>query len=89
VIHHEGQSSGQVIAARHIRFNSSKVAYFAKHHGALTGQVLRLFLLSTFVFQLCEEAAKFAWGHKRTLRRERLRAYWQVLRSGLTQRGEA
>jgi len=88
VVHHEGQSSIQVVPARHIYFQSSKVLYFRKHHGAFAGEVLRLFLLATYVYQLCLEALKWAIGHKRLLRRERIAAYVRVLRSGLQARGE-
>lgn len=83
VVHHEGRSSEQVVPARHIHFQSSKVRFFRKHHGTVAGELLRLFLLGTYVFQLSEEGAKWLLGHKRRLRAERVRAYWQVLRSGL------
>lgn len=88
VVHHEGQSSSQVVPARHIYFNSSKVYYFRKYHGPVAGECLRWFLLATFVFQLVLEAAKWVVGHKRALRRERVAAYVRVLRSGLRVRGE-
>jgi N-acetylglucosaminyl-diphospho-decaprenol L-rhamnosyltransferase len=83
VIHHEGQSSEQVVAARHIYFQSSKVRYFRKHHGAVQGEFVRLFLLATYLFQAGREGLKWLLGHKRPLRAERVKAYWQVLRSGL------
>ncbi len=83
VIHYGGKSSDQVAAQRHIYFQTSKVRYFRKHHGALTAGVLRVALLTMYAGQLALEAAKGALGHKRALRRERVRAYWQVLRSGL------
>jgi GT2 family glycosyltransferase len=83
VVHHEGKSSEQVVPARHIHFQSSKVRYFDKHHGAFQGQALRWFLLATYVFQLAREGLKWLVGHKRPLRIERLRAYHQVLKSGL------
>lgn len=88
IIHHEAQSSGQVVAARHIYFHSSKVYYFHKHHGAIRGEVVRWFLLATFAYQLVLESAKWLLGHKRALRRERIAAYWRVLRSGLRTRDE-
>ncbi|MBN1660882.1 MAG: glycosyltransferase family 2 protein [Anaerolineae bacterium] len=87
VIHHEGKSSEQVIAARHIHFQSSKVHYFRKHYGRLQASFLRAFLLSTYVYQLLREGGKWLVGHKRPLRAERVRAYRQVLRSRL--RGNA
>jgi GT2 family glycosyltransferase len=83
VIHYGGKSSDQVAAQRHIYFQTSKVRYFRKHHGALTAGVLRVALLAMYAGQLVLEAAKGVLGHKRALRRERVRAYWQVLRSGL------
>jgi N-acetylglucosaminyl-diphospho-decaprenol L-rhamnosyltransferase len=83
VIHHEGKSSEQVVAARHIHFQSSKVRYFRKHHGRLQAEALRWFLLATYAYQCLREGAKWLMGHKRPLRAGRLRAYRQVLRSGL------
>ena len=83
VRHHEAQSSAQVPAATHIRFNSSKVRYFRKYHGALAGEGLRWYLLGHFAFQLGLEWLKGAAGNQRELRRARVAAYRDVLRSGL------
>ena len=83
VMHHEGKSSEQVVPARHIRFQTSKVRYFRKHYGSLQAEALRWFLLATYVYQLAREGLKWLVGHKRALRAERIRAYRQVLRSGL------
>lgn len=89
IVHYEGQSSGQVVAVRHIHFETSKVLYFRKHHGALQAETLRVFLLATYLFRLTEEGFKWLLGHKRPLRRARLRAYRQVLASRLRPRGVA
>ena len=83
IIHAEARSSAQVPAATHIRFNTSKVRYVRKYHGALAAGVLRWWLLAQFAAQLVIEAAKGALGHKRALRQERVAAYRAVLRSGL------
>ncbi len=83
VIHHEGKSSEQVVAARHIYFQTSKVRYFGKYHGRIVAETLRLFLLVNYVWQLGLEGIKWLVGHKRPLRAERVAAYRQVLRSGL------
>jgi GT2 family glycosyltransferase len=88
VMHYEGQSSIQVVPARHIYFQGSKVFYFRKHHGVLASQALRFFLLATYVYQLCLEVLKWLVGHKRSLRRERAAAYLRILRTGLRARGE-
>lgn len=83
MIHHGAQSSEQVKPFQHIQFQRSKVRYFRKHHGAWKAEALRLFLLATYVYQLLEEAFKWLVGHKRPLRASRVKACWQVLRSGL------
>jgi hypothetical protein len=59
------------------------VLFFRKHHGYWNGETLRLFLLATYLWQTILEALKWLVGHKRPLRRQRVVAYWQVLRSGL------
>ena len=83
VIHYEGRSTEQVVAQRHIYFQTSKVRYYRKWHGPGMAETLRLFLLATYVWQMVEEGAKWLLGHKRAMRRERMRAYAQVLRSRL------
>lgn len=90
VTHYEGKSSEQVVAARHIRFFTSRVRYVRKHHGRLAAALVRSFLLLTFVYQWVEEAVKWLVGWflpsqrpKRAMRRARMAAYGQVLRSRL------
>jgi N-acetylglucosaminyl-diphospho-decaprenol L-rhamnosyltransferase len=83
VVHHEARSSDQVIAAKHIHFQSSKVQYARKHFGPAQAEVLRLFLLATYVLQWFEEGLKRLIGHKRALRAQRMAVYQRVLRSGL------
>ena len=83
IIHHEGKSSEQAVPARHINFQRSKIRYTAKYHGRGTAGVLRCYLLATYAGQLGLELSKGILGHKRTLRWQRAKAYWQVLRSGL------
>jgi hypothetical protein len=80
VIHYEGQSSKQVVAARILRFQRSKIRYAEKWLGRKWAVAARLFLWATFAFQWLEETAKWLIGHKRPLRRERMTAYRQVLR---------
>lgn len=87
VIHHEGKSSEQVTAERHIYFQRSKLRYFYDYHGRLAGGLLRAFLLLSYAWQLVLEAVKGAVGHKRSLRRQRITAYWRVLTSGLPPAG--
>jgi N-acetylglucosaminyl-diphospho-decaprenol L-rhamnosyltransferase len=83
VIHYGGQSSAQAGAYTYIQFNRSKVHYFRKHHGALLATMLRLFLLSMFLWQGAIETVKWIIRHKPEVRRHRIVTYWQVIRSGL------
>jgi len=84
VVHYGAQSSEQVKPFQHIQFQRSKIRYFRKHHGPWQAELLRLFILCTYVYQLIVEALKWLVGHKRPLRAARVKAYWQVLRSRLT-----
>ena len=81
ITHFEGKSSEQVFADRTIRFQRSKIRYTRKYFGVGWAVALRIFLWCTFAFQWAEETAKWLIGHRRTLRRERMTAYGQVLRS--------
>ena len=83
VIHHGGQSSEQVKSFQHIQFQRSKIRYFRKHHGSWQAEVLRLFILVTYLYQLIVEALKWLVGHKRPLRAAQVKSYWQVLESRL------
>jgi N-acetylglucosaminyl-diphospho-decaprenol L-rhamnosyltransferase len=83
VIHYVGQSSDQVVAARHLYFQTSKVHYFRKHHGRFKAALIRIFLLASYLWQIVLESIKGLLGSKRSLRRERMKVYWQVVRSGL------
>lgn len=87
IIHHVGKSSEQAIIRRHIDFNRAKLRYFRKYHGRTQASLLRLWLLLNYSIQLALEAGKGLIGHKRELRRQRVRAYWSVLRSGLRPAG--
>ncbi len=83
ITHHGGKSSEQAAAFKQIHFQTSKLRYFRKHHGMAQYLILRAILLLQFGWQLCLESLKGALGHKRDLRAQRVRVYWQVLRTGL------
>ncbi len=83
IIHYEGQSSGQVSARRMLLFNTSKVRYFAKHHGPVSAALVRAGLLMQFTWQLALESLKWLLNSQRPMRTTRINAYWAVLRSGL------
>jgi hypothetical protein len=78
--HYEDASSGQVVGLRHVRFNTNKLRYTAKWHGAGWAALLRLWLLVLFGVEWLKEGAKWLMGHKRPLRAQRLREYGLLLR---------
>jgi N-acetylglucosaminyl-diphospho-decaprenol L-rhamnosyltransferase len=83
VVHYEGKSSEQVVAQRHIYFQQSKIRYFMDYHGSFAALTLRFFLLLNYAWQLVIEVLKGLLGSKRSMRRQRIAAYWQVLKTGL------
>lgn len=83
VMHYEGRSSSQVVASRHIYFNSSKVRYYRKYFGRFWAELLRRYLLLEFRWQLFVERFKYMLRHKRDLRRARIDVYEAVLDSQL------
>ncbi len=87
VVHHVGKSSEQAVTARHINFQRAKLRYFRKYHGRAAAAALRLFLLANYGWQLLLEAAKGVLGSQPELRRQRVRTYRDVLRSGLRPAG--
>lgn len=87
VIHHVGKSSEQAVTVRHINFNRAKLRYFRKYHGRYLAAALRVFLLAGYAWQMMLEALKGLLGSKPTLRRQRIRAYSEVLKSGLRPAG--
>ena len=87
IIHHIGKSSEQAVTDRHINFQRAKLRYFRKFHGRWKATLLRMLLLFIYSWQIAMEALKGLLGHRRPLRWQRIRSYWQVLRSGLRPAG--
>lgn len=83
VVHHTGKSSEQAVTARHINFQQAKLRYARKYHGAGRATLLRVYLLAGYAGQLVVEAGKGLVGHRRDLRWQRVRSYYEILRSGL------
>lgn len=83
IIHHEGRSSEQVPAARHIHFQRSKLLLAQIWYGRKFAALLRGFLLLCYLWELLIESSKYLLRHRRDLRRQRMRVYAQVLADGL------
>lgn len=83
VIHFEGRSSDQAVAARHLHFNTSKVRYWRKWFGVRWSEALRRYLLLEYRGQIVVERTKWLLGHKRAMRAQRIEVYRQVIQSRL------
>ncbi|GAB4190755.1 MAG: glycosyltransferase family 2 protein [Roseiflexaceae bacterium] len=81
IIHHEGQSSGQVPAWRLVQFQRSRLRDARITYGPRFATALRLFLLVAYAAELAVEAAKWLLGHKRPLRAARAQTYAALLRA--------
>ena len=81
IIHHEGKSSEQVTAERHIYFQSSKIRYTRIYHGHFIAFLLRHWIRLQYYSQILIESGKWLLGSKRELRHSRITAYRKVIRS--------
>lgn len=86
VTHYEGKSSEQAGVPTHVRFSRSKIRYFQKHHGFVAAKAVHGWLVANYLYEWTVEAAKWLLGHKRELRRARVRTYGAVLRNLCTPR---
>lgn len=89
IIHHEGQSSSQVPVAQHMHFQQSKLRLARLLYGRRFALVVRIFVLACYGWELASESIKFALGHRRPLRRQRIGVYATLLRSGLRSERQA
>jgi GT2 family glycosyltransferase len=80
VLHFEGRSSEQVVCARHLRFMRSRVRYVRRFMGPVASNVVRFAVRLMYVVEWGIETLKWAVGHRRELRRERMGCYARVLR---------
>jgi GT2 family glycosyltransferase len=83
IIHHGGKSTEQAGTRKFIYFQQSKLHYYKKFHGLGFALILRFLMLLNYIWQIMVEGIKALLGSKRTMRRQRISLYWQVLRSGL------
>jgi GT2 family glycosyltransferase len=80
IIHHEGKSSEQAVARRHVNFSRSKLLLARSWYGWRFAALLRTFLRLGFAYELAVEWLKLRLGHRPDLRRQRIGVYLQVLR---------
>lgn len=79
IIHHEGKSSEQAIARRHLNFQQSRLLLARIWYGWPFAALLRAFTRLGYLGELAIEAAKLLLGHRRDLRLQRISVYWQVI----------
>ncbi len=83
VTHLGGRSTDQDLGRRHLVFQSSRIQYARRHCGPGVAAVLRAWLWAWSAIQWLEEGAKYLLGHRRELRRRRMRDLSLALRAGL------
>jgi N-acetylglucosaminyl-diphospho-decaprenol L-rhamnosyltransferase len=83
VVHLEGASSRQDLAARDRLFQASKLRYARKWHGRWIARALRTYLVIEYVARAAEESLKLALGSQVPRRRARLRTIGSGLRATL------
>ena len=81
IIHHEGKSSEQVVAERHIYFQTSKIRYTRIYYGHVVVFILYHWIRLQYISQILFEGVKWLLGHKQELRSSRIAAYKRVLQS--------
>jgi GT2 family glycosyltransferase len=81
VVHHEGRSSEQVPAGRHIHFHTSRLRLAQMWYGCGFAAVLRGFLLACYGWELAVESGKHLLHHRRALRRQRIGVYIRVMQA--------
>lgn len=81
IVHHEGRSSGQVVAARHVRFHRSRLRYCLKYDGRAAALIVRAGLSVEFALEILVEGLKWMLRNKPELRAARMKAYWAVMHS--------
>ncbi len=74
---------------RQINFDTSKVMLYETLHGKASARALRGFLLGSYLVRASVEAGKGLLGHKRSLRKERVRLYLRAFKSGLRDQSES
>lgn len=88
VVHYESASASQDVVRRQLDFDTSRVRLTRRMFGPWTAQKVRTGLLLGYNLFLAREAAKWALGHQRPLRRARIALYTRGLRSRLRDGGE-
>ena len=79
ITHYGGASSEQVPTRRQWHFDRSKLRYARQYQGLALAGLLFILLRLGYILRAALEACKWLLGHKRPLRRARLRAYRQLL----------
>jgi GT2 family glycosyltransferase len=79
IIHHEGKSSEQVLARRHIHFQRSKLRLARLWYGPRFALLLWALLQVGYLWEVVVESAKYLLGHRRPLRRQRIGVYLHVV----------
>jgi N-acetylglucosaminyl-diphospho-decaprenol L-rhamnosyltransferase len=83
IMHYEGASTSQDVPTRQRDFDQSRVQLMERMYGRGYARVVRYALLSGYAAYIARDGLKWLAGHRRELRRKRMRLYAELIRSGL------
>jgi N-acetylglucosaminyl-diphospho-decaprenol L-rhamnosyltransferase len=84
IVHHEGASSSQNTLQRQIAFDRSRVELQRRIFGPFTATVCATGIKAGYMIDLLIESSKFLLGHRRCLRKQRVKEAITLLGSPLT-----
>ena len=84
IVHHEGASSSQNTLRRQLAFDRSRVELQRRMYGPDTATICAAGIKASYMVDLLIESAKLVLGHRRGLRRQRIRDLTTLLGSQLS-----
>lgn len=87
IVHHESASASQDLPRRLREFNDSRIQLTERLYGSGWARVIAAGIRVDYAIRLLRESAKWLLGHRRDLRRARMRFYADALRRSPQRRG--
>ncbi|MCO5176043.1 MAG: glycosyltransferase family 2 protein [Thermomicrobiales bacterium] len=87
IVHHESASASQDLPRRLREFDDSRIQLTERLFGATWARLVSIGIRTDYAIRLLRESAKWLLGHRRDLRRARMRFYADALRRGPQRRG--
>lgn len=85
IVHHEAASTSQNIGRRQLAFDRSRVQLQRRIYGNTTANIVAAGIQAGYFLQVLMELLKLTAGHRRDVRKQRIREYLRLMRAGLRQ----